>query len=83
MGWNDCWLDFYDMISEGILMPLGALMMSILIGWKWKTKTVLDECEAGGQKAWGRTFFDICFRFITPIGMLVVLYGQITSFFAK
>ena len=31
-GWNDCWLDLYDMVAEGILMPLGALVMTILIG---------------------------------------------------
>ena len=31
--WNDCWLDFYDMITEGILMPLGALFMSLILGW--------------------------------------------------
>ena len=80
-GWNDCWLDFFDMISEGILMPLGALMMSILIGWKWKTDLVMEECMESGHKPWGRGFFDICFKFITPIGMLFVLYGQITSFF--
>jgi SNF family Na+-dependent transporter len=80
-GWNDCWLDFYDMISEGILMPLGALMMSLLIGWKFKTDMVLEECEADGKKSWGRGFFDVCYKFITPLGMLVVLYGQITSFF--
>ena len=23
-GWNDCWLDFMDVLSEGIAMPLGA-----------------------------------------------------------
>ncbi len=81
MTWNDCWLDFYDMISEGVLMPLGALMMSLLIGWVWKTDTVMEECEQSGHKAWGRGFFDICFRFITPLGMLVVLYGQLSDFF--
>ena len=80
-GWNDCWLDFYDMISEGVLMPLGALMMSLLIGWKWGTNMVLEECEADGKKSWGRGFFTVCFKFITPIGMLVVLYGQLVSFF--
>jgi NSS family neurotransmitter:Na+ symporter len=80
-GWNDCWLDFYDMISEGLLMPIGAMVMSLLIGWKWGTNMVLEECEACGKKAWGRGFFNACFKFITPIGMLVVLYGQITSFF--
>ena len=31
-GWNDCWLDFWDMLSEGIMMPLGALLMSLMIG---------------------------------------------------
>ena len=69
------------MISEGVLMPLGALMMSLLIGWVWKTDTVMEECEQSGHKAWGRGFFDICFRFITPLGMLVVLYGQFSDFF--
>ena len=33
-GWNDCWLDFWDMLSEGIMMPLGALLMSLMIGWE-------------------------------------------------
>jgi NSS family neurotransmitter:Na+ symporter len=69
------------MISEGVLMPLGAMVMSLLIGWKWGTDMVLEECEADGKKAWGRNFFNICFKFITPLGMVVVLYGQLTGFF--
>ncbi len=80
-GWNDCWLDFYDMISEGLLMPIGAMIMAFAIGWIWKIDFVVEECEASGHKFWGRTFFNICYKFITPIGMLVVLYGQITTYF--
>ncbi len=80
-GWNDCWLDFYDMISEGLLMPIGAMIMAFAIGWIWKIDFVVEECEASGHKFWGKTFFDICYKFITPIGMLVVLYGQITTYF--
>mgnify|MGYP000756152306 FL=1 len=80
-GWNDCWLDFYDMLSEGILMPVGAMIMSFAIGWIWKMDFVVEECEASGHKFWGKAFFNICYKFITPIGMLVVLYGQITSYF--
>ncbi len=33
-GWSDCWLDFFDCVAEGILMPLGALLMCICIGWE-------------------------------------------------
>ena len=79
--WNDCWLDFYDMIAEGLLMPIGAMIMAFAIGWIWKMDFVVEECEASGHKFWGKTFFNICYKFITPIGMLVVLYGQITSYF--
>ena len=80
-GWNDCWLDFYDMLSEGLLMPIGAMIMAFAIGWIWKMDFVVEECEASGCKFWGKAFFNICYKFITPIGMLVVLYGQITSYF--
>ena len=78
----DSWLDFFDVISEGILMPLGALVMALLIGWKWKTKDlIVPECEASGHKFWGYGFFNFCFKFVTPIGMAVVLVGQIIDFF--
>ena len=80
-GWNDCWLDFYDLISEGILMPLGSAIMAFAIGWIWKLDMVVKECELEGNKFWGKGFFNICFKVITPIGMLFVIYGQITGFF--
>ena len=79
--WNGDWLDFYDMLSEGIMMPLGAMVMAFAIGWIWKIDIVVEECEASGHKFWGKTFFDICYKFITPIGMAFVLYAQITSYF--
>ena len=80
-GWNCDWLDFYDMLSEGIMMPLGAMVMAFAIGWIWKLDMIVEECESSGHKFWGRTFFDICYKVITPIGMAFVLYAQITSFF--
>ena len=80
-GWNDCWLDFYDLISEGILMPVGAMVMAFAIGWLWKIDTVIEEAQECGNRFWGKDFFDLCYKFITPIGMLFVLYAQITGFF--
>ena len=79
--WNGDWLDFYDMLSEGILMPLGAMVMAFAIGWIWKIDMVVEECEASGHKFWGRVFFNICYKFITPIGMAFVLYAQVTDYF--
>ncbi len=79
--WNDCWLDIYDMVSEGILMPLGALVMSLLIGWSFKPQTIIDECEQSGHKFKGRKYFEVCFKYVVPIIMVFVLFGQIVDFF--
>ena len=79
--WNDCWLDLYDMIAEGVLMPLGALVMSVLIGWIWGPKIIKDECELTGVKFWGYKYFTVCFKFVVPVVMVIVLYAQIMDFF--
>ncbi len=80
-GWSDCWLDFFDSISEGIMMPLGALLMCLCIGYEIGPKVVDEECCLEGQSFKSKGFFNICVKFITPIAMLLVLYGQIEAFF--
>ncbi len=77
----DCWLDFYDMIAEGVFMPLGAILMSVMIGWILKTDIIKSEVEEGGIKMKAYAFWDICFKFIVPIGILFVLMGQLDDFF--
>ena len=76
------WLDFMDFISEGVAMPLGALIMSILIGWVIGPKVIQDEVELEGHKMSGGlyTFFNICIRFVAPIAMAFILYGQVNEF---
>ena len=77
---NDCWLDFMDCLSEGIAMPLGALLMSIVVGWVIKPKTLLEEIHIGGTTKFDG-FFSFCIRFVVPIGMMLILVGQIDTFF--
>ena len=79
--WNDCWLDFFDMLSEGVMMPLGALLMSIMIGWEVGPEMVKEECEQSGHAMGGYGFFKFCVKFITPLCMILILYGQLTDFF--
>ena len=80
--WNDCWLDFFDMISEGVFMPLGGLLMTLMIGWEIGPEVVKDECEAAPDHKMGTYgFFKVCCKFITPLCMLLILYGQVKDFF--
>ena len=79
--WAADWLDFWDALSEGVMMPLGALLMSIMIGWELGPDVVKEECERSGHAMSGYGFFKVCIKFITPLCMILVLYGQIKEFF--
>ena len=71
--WAADWLDFWDMLSEGIMMPLGALLMSLMIGWEIGPEVVKEECEATpGHKMGSYGFFKICVKVITPLCMLLI-----------
>ena len=80
-AWAADWLDFWDMISEGIMMPLGALLMTFMVAYEIGTEFVKDEIEQCGNKFTMYKFYRFCIRYVTPLGLLLVLYGQIKSFF--
>ena len=80
-GWSDCWLGFFDCVAEGILMPLGALLMCICIGWELGPQIVDDECCLEGNRFKSKAFFNVCVKYITPIIMILILAGQLDSFF--
>ncbi|MCI8422408.1 MAG: sodium-dependent transporter [Lawsonibacter sp.] len=78
------WLDFMDCISEGIAMPLGALLMSVLVGWIVGPKAVEEEVRLGDNQFVGklRTFYAFCICVVAPLGMAFILYGQLVQFFS-
>ena len=79
-GWNDCWLDFMDVWSEGIAMPLGAMLMSLMIGWEIKPKSLFDEIDTGyNGKIHG--FYTLCIKYVCPIVMLFILISSVSDFF--
>ncbi len=77
------WLDFMDFISEGVAMPLGALLMSLLVGWRIGPKTIQKEVSLEGVRFQGGLyrFYTFCIRFVAPAGMAFILYGQLVQFF--
>ena len=74
---QDCWLDAIDLIAEGILMPLGACYMAIII----PTSLVDQEATLNGAQFKTKVFYDFCIKFIAPIMMVLVLLGQMDGFF--
>ena len=52
--------------------------MSIMYGWEIGPGVVGTRSEHDeGHKMFGYTFFKICIKYVTPVCMVLVLYGQI------
>ena len=81
--WNDCWLDFMDTWSEGIAMPVGAMLMGIMIGGELGPDFILDEIHSGEKSSGFDKFYKICITFVVPVVMCFVLAGQMIDFFGN
>lgn len=71
-------LDFYDFISNNVIMPIVAFITCILIGYFAKTKYVEEEVLIGQKKFKAKALYKIMILVICPIFMLVILA---TNFF--
>ena len=66
-------LDFFDFISNNIMMPVVALLTCILIGWVVKPKYVEDEVLASQKSFRARMLLSVMLRFVCPVCMIIIL----------
>ena len=78
----DCWLDFMDCWSEGLAMPIGAMLMSVMVAAELKPKYILEEVN-GNKPGFFYWFYRVCIIVIAPVVMALVLAGQIVAFFTN
>lgn len=66
-------LDFYDFISNNVIMPIVALLTCILIGYFAKTKWVEDEVLSGEKKFGAKGLYRVMVLGVCPICMIIIL----------
>lgn len=69
-------LDFFDYISNNIMMPIVALLTCILVGFFVKTKFVEEEVELNA-KFKSKQLYRIMVKFVCPICMLIILFSSL------
>lgn len=73
-------LDFFDFISNSILMPIAAFLTCVFVGYVVKVNTVIDEVELNGtfkEKKW----YIFAVKYVAPICMVVILVVSILDAF--
>ena len=69
-------LDFFDYISNNLMMPIVALMTCILIGYVAKTTYVEDEISKNTVFR-AKGMYRIMIRYICPLCMLLILFSSL------
>ena len=66
-------LDFFDFISNNIMMPIVALLTCILIGWVVKPKYVEEEVLVSQPAFRARQLLSVMLRYVCPVCMIIIL----------
>ena len=64
---------FLDYLTNNILLPISAFLMSIVAGWVIKPKGIIDEICAEGVTFRGQKIFSLALRYLIPAVILVIL----------
>lgn len=72
-------LDFFDYVSNNIIMPIVAFLTCILIGWIAKPKSVIDEIKLNGEKFGREKLFIIMLKFVAPIFLVLIFASPLIS----
>ena len=66
-------LDFFDYISNNIMMPIVALLTCILIGYIAKPSYIEEETTHNGEKFKAKGLYEVMTRVVCPLFMIIIL----------
>ncbi len=67
--------DNFDQLASNTLLPLGAFLTALLVGWRMPRQTVIDELTSGGRYRWPVWLVNIylfLIRFVTPVSIIII-----------
>lgn len=80
LGPGSSMLDFFDFISNSVMMPIAALLTCIFVGWIIKPKVLIDEVKQSSslrlEKVWV-----VMIKYIAPVLVTVILVAYVAAQF--
>lgn len=73
-------LDFFDFISNSVLMPLVALGTCIFVGYIVKPSTVTDEVKKSGPFK-SEKLYTLLIKYVAPVLIVLILISSIANAF--
>ena len=80
LGPGSSMLDFFDFISNSVMMPIAALLTCVFVGWIIKPKAIVDEVKQSSpfrfEKAW-----TVMIKYVAPVLVTVILVAYVAQQF--
>ena len=74
-------LDFFDFVTNSVLMPITAAATCIFIGWVLKPKAIIDEVEAEGCPFKAKALYIVMVKYFAPALVIAILVSEICRAF--
>lgn len=75
-------LDFFDFLSNSVLMPIVAFLTCIFVGYIIKPKAIIEEIELNGPFKL-KSFYTIMIKYIAPICLVAILIFSVMEALGK
>jgi NSS family neurotransmitter:Na+ symporter len=75
---DDQLLDFFDFVSNTILMPVVSLLTCLFVGYVIKPKTIIDEVEQSSEFK-GKKLFVVMTKYIAPVFVVTILVSYVLN----
>lgn len=74
-------LDFFDFISNSVMMPIVALLTCVFVGWIIKPKAIIDEVRVSSKfKLAG--VWTVIVKYVAPVLVVIILAWNVISQFS-
>ena len=73
-------LDFFDFISNSVLMPIVALLTCIFVGYVLKPRAIIEEIETTAPFK-GQKLFTFVVKYLAPVCIVLILVSSILDVF--
>ncbi len=76
---GDTLFDNFDELTSNILLPIGALFTTMLVGWRMPKSVVLRELSSDGLYPWVERIYIVFLfmvRFVAPSGIVVIFLNK-------
>ena len=72
-------LDFFDFISNSVLMPIVAFLTCVFVGFIVKPEAITDEVESSTQKFKSKKLYIVLIKYVAPILVLLILFSSVLN----